>query len=285
MSKTFDLSKLNLSVGTHSITVKARASGYRDSIKSNEDIYYVYAGESEILQPPTISEHGGSGIDVVDNPQNGDETIGYAVYTENGEYVCFRVKTGQSMHIKHGEGMVGGKYVYVRAIDKNAKASKKSNVAQSGECFVAGTPISMADGTYKMIEEVQVGDEVKSYNFKTSTYCNGTVTKVATGYTTRIAMVLFEDGNYVAMAEGHPLYTQDGWHSITNKNGYPTLVIGDKVLGKSKYVAIQDIQVVDTEPTTVYSLGVTVSNGEDMFDGTYFAGVSMTLATHGGGSA
>ena len=41
MSKTFDLSTLNLSAGTHEITVKARASGYADSSASNAVSYVV----------------------------------------------------------------------------------------------------------------------------------------------------------------------------------------------------------------------------------------------------
>lgn len=41
MSTTFDLSTLGLSAGTHSITVKARASGYEDSDESNAVSYQV----------------------------------------------------------------------------------------------------------------------------------------------------------------------------------------------------------------------------------------------------
>lgn len=45
MSKTFDLSTLNLSAGTHEITVKARASDYADSPASNA-VSYVVAGDT-----------------------------------------------------------------------------------------------------------------------------------------------------------------------------------------------------------------------------------------------
>lgn len=47
-SKTFDLSTLNLSAGTHKITVKARASGFEDSPES-EPVSYVVGGEEPIL--------------------------------------------------------------------------------------------------------------------------------------------------------------------------------------------------------------------------------------------
>ena len=48
MSKTFDLSTLNLSAGTHEITVKSRASGYLDSSSSNA-VSYVVAEETPKL--------------------------------------------------------------------------------------------------------------------------------------------------------------------------------------------------------------------------------------------
>lgn len=281
MSKTFDLSTLNLSAGTHTITVKARASGYTDS-PASDPVSYVVAG-ADILAPTISYNSSNANLTISDKEENGNLVVSYNLYTEE---TCFAnvLRTGTDTVVYLPDLIDGNPYVYVRAVDNKGNLSPKSNGKST--CFVAGTPVLMADNTYKMIEQIQVGDEVKSYNFTTSAYCNGTVTKVATGYATRIAMVLLKDGSYVAMSEGHPLYTRDGWHSITNKDGYPTLVIGDEVLCQSKYVAIQDIQVVDTEPTMVYSLGVTVSNGQDSFDGTYFAGTgsSMTSITHGGGS-
>ena len=46
MAKTFDLTTLNLSAGTHEIIVKARASGYADSEPSNAVSYVVEAEET-----------------------------------------------------------------------------------------------------------------------------------------------------------------------------------------------------------------------------------------------
>lgn len=287
MDKKFDLSTLNLT-GTSTITVKAKSSIYANSALSDP---ISYTSTPAMLYPPTIgtgspSTGAGAGIHIVDNPANAGKTVSYNVYLEDGTYHGNVLKTAETMSIGGSAGTPEGCNVYVKAVDGYGHVSKPSNIAWSNTCFVAGTPVLMADNTLKMIEQIQVGEEVKSYNFKTSTYCNGTVTKVATGYATRLAMVLFEDSSYVVMSEGHPLYTRNGWHSITNKNGYPTLVIGDEILCSYKYVAIQDIQVIETEPVMVYSLGVTISNGQDAFDGTYFAGtgISMTVNTHSGGS-
>lgn len=54
MSRTFDLSTLGLSAGTHSITVKARASGYEDSDESNAVSYTV--GTQEITITSTSGD-------------------------------------------------------------------------------------------------------------------------------------------------------------------------------------------------------------------------------------
>ncbi|MCD6236740.1 MAG: hypothetical protein J7K13_02155, partial [Thermoplasmata archaeon] len=45
-------------------------------------------------------------------------------------------------------------------------------------CFLAGTKIEMADGTTKNIEDIQVGDKVKSFDTRSKTWRVGTVTKV-----------------------------------------------------------------------------------------------------------
>jgi hypothetical protein len=58
MSKTFDLTTLNLSAGTHEITVKARASGYTDSPASDEVSYVV---EGDTPDTPTEETYTVSG--------------------------------------------------------------------------------------------------------------------------------------------------------------------------------------------------------------------------------
>lgn len=50
MSKTFDLTKLNLPVGTHEIYVKAMANGYDDSEPSNS-VYYVVVPSEDTDEP------------------------------------------------------------------------------------------------------------------------------------------------------------------------------------------------------------------------------------------
>ena len=45
-------------------------------------------------------------------------------------------------------------------------------------CFLAGTKVAMADGSYKNIEDVKVGDLVKTYDLEKRRIVEGRVTKV-----------------------------------------------------------------------------------------------------------
>ena len=83
-------------------------------------------------------------------------------------------------------------------------------IKNESTCFPAGTPVLMADGSQKLIETIEVGDKVQAFNIDTYEYVEGNVDEIVTGYTTRMAMVLTDSNGYIAMAEGHPLYTTHG---------------------------------------------------------------------------
>lgn len=59
--------------------------------------------------------------------------------------------------------------VSITVTDKNSQASftRNYNYTTDGGCFVAGTLITMGDGTQKKIEDIHVGDMVLSWNFMT----------------------------------------------------------------------------------------------------------------------
>jgi uncharacterized protein YdaT len=50
----------------------------------------------------------------------------------------------------------------------------------SGLCFVRGTPVTLSDGTTKPIEQVQPGDEVRSYDTERGEFVVGVVVKIIT---------------------------------------------------------------------------------------------------------
>ncbi|MFH1655240.1 MAG: polymorphic toxin-type HINT domain-containing protein [Candidatus Omnitrophota bacterium] len=123
-------------------------------------------------------------------------------------------------------------------------------------CFLAGTPILMADGSRKPIEEIKVGDEVLAYNEETATTQKDKVTKLFVHED--IEGYLIVNGNLKVTPE-HRFYSQEKWIEIGS------LKVGDKLLDyKGQTQEITSIEKVK-EKTTVYNFEVEPSH-------TYFAG-------------
>jgi RHS repeat-associated protein len=61
----------------------------------------------------------------------------------------------------------GGDEAKGAELGSEAAADALRNVCENGGCFVAGTPVEMADGTTKPIEDIKVGDAVKSRDLQT----------------------------------------------------------------------------------------------------------------------
>ena len=80
-------------------------------------------------------------------------------------------------------------------------------------CFIAGTQITMSDGSMKNIEDIEVGDIVKSWNEEISQIENGTVIKLMSPIHDDIVKLTFGDvvnGNTF----DHPYYVKGkGWCS------------------------------------------------------------------------
>ena len=126
-------------------------------------------------------------------------------------------------------------------------------------CFAPGTQILMTlDGITKNIEEVKKGDKVISYNIFTNTFYEVIVQKlIINEHTVNMAEVSFNNGKTLIMNAYHPLYTKTGFHSITNHEGYATLVVGDEVKTDEGWSQITDIRryTLDT-PMITYNLAI-----------------------------
>lgn len=133
------------------------------------------------------------------------------------------------------------------------------NYIRSNCCLVAGTQVMISlDGETRNIEAIEAGDSVVSYNIKTAeNYITQVVSLVVNRYSIGMAHVEFADGRVLDMTVYHPLYTKNGWHSITNKDGYDTLVVGDMVKTANGWVEIVKITRYNfTTPVTTYTLDV-----------------------------
>jgi intein/homing endonuclease len=86
------------------------------------------------------------------------------------------------------------------------------------DCFVAGTKVTMADGTEKNIEEIEVGDVVKSWNEETGEIRDSKVVKLIQPMHDDMLVIRFSNGAVNENTFDHPYYVKDkGWcsHSPT----------------------------------------------------------------------
>lgn len=158
------------------------------------------------------------------------------------------------------------------------KSDIKLKVWAAGCCFVKGTQVWLADGTTKNIEDIVVGDVVLSYNELTNEYEDKPVIALITNpYTTNIARVKLKDGTSMEMNEYHPIYTEEGWKSLTNYKGLLTLTEKDRVLSvNGQFIEISSIECWKEEnPITTYNLRIQDNHN-------YFVGETPILVHNAG---
>ncbi|MDE6001862.1 MAG: InlB B-repeat-containing protein, partial [Clostridia bacterium] len=80
-------------------------------------------------------------------------------------------------------------------------------------CFVAGTAVLMAGGYTKAIENIRVGDMVKSYNPITGKVQNKRVLQTFENETYELTTVTTTDGQKVVSTPGHKFFANNAWVS------------------------------------------------------------------------
>ena len=96
---------------------------------------------------------------------------------------------------------------YLKACDEEAIVSKFQPRTPL-PCFVAGTPITMADGSQKPIERIAAGDHVLSFDLPRSRLTAGTVTRTFVHPESDNLVVV--NGDLVATGN-HPFYSAGVW--------------------------------------------------------------------------
>lgn len=97
-------------------------------------------------------------------------------------------------------GIAAGGVAIVAGVAAASKTSKS--------CFTAGTEIRMADGTKKLIEDVQIGDKLLGYNNSENLVLGYDRPKLGNR-----KLYSINDGAYFFTSE-HPFLSKDGWKSI-----------------------------------------------------------------------
>lgn len=146
-------------------------------------------------------------------------------------------------------------------------------------CFEAGTQILVdLSGTTRNIEDMKPGDIAVAYDIQKGVNYLATVKDTHVKYdTTDIAEVVFNNGSKLTMNAYHPIYTTNGWHSLTNHKNYDTLIIGDVCRTESGWSEIVSInRYKSSNNITMYSLDlidIDETNDNDTNDNFFANGI------------
>ncbi len=136
-------------------------------------------------------------------------------------------------------------------------------------CFVAGTPVLMAAGYTKAIENVRPGDTVKSYNQITGKIENKRVIQTFENETDEIVTVAIDDGQEIRSTPGHKFYANNRWIAAEDLRAGDILV---SVNGEKVVVEQVQHEILE-EPIKVYNFEVRDNN-------TYIVGKENGVVVH-----
>ena len=180
-------------------------------------------------------------------------------------------------------------------IEKQEKEAAKDPYSGYGSCFIAGTKISMADGTLKNIEDVAVDDMVKGQDGD-----NKVIALDPTLLANR-KLYSFNDNEHYFFTSEHPFMTEEGWKSIKpektkERDGIELydqlkgeLKIGDKLVTENGLTEIKDIKSKEMNSPEMPLYNFHISNDNSYIadtyivhnkggDGCFLAGTLVTMA-------
>jgi hypothetical protein len=95
----------------------------------------------------------------------------------------------------------------------NADGSQRAPTTSMGGCFIAGTPVLLADGSEKAIELLRVDEQVLAYDGKQQV--PATIIGCISFPAKQTYALTFDDGNTLITTDSHPLAGENGWKSIS----------------------------------------------------------------------
>lgn len=100
-------------------------------------------------------------------------------------------------------------------------------------CFARGSKIKMADNTLKNIEDIEVGDRVKTENGSVS------VVEKIVGSEEKMVLIRTANGCKLTVTDDHPIMTEGGWKIAGNLNA------ADIIKTESGFSTIEELHYVD----------------------------------------
>jgi len=124
------------------------------------------------------------------------------------------------------------------------------------QCFLAGTPVLLADGSYRAIEDIKVGDKVMCYDEKGKEMKAGIVTKVWHNTGERSADKYMVINDFLRVTVEHPFLTKEGWKEAKDLRIGETLVGGQKIYSIKIVHERADTYGMEVEPYHNYIVGM-----------------------------
>ena len=132
------------------------------------------------------------------------------------------------------------------ALDIKAEINSNFNYKIWGlaECVYPDSKILIdADGKTTLAKEIKENDDIAYYDFNENVVKIGKVSKVYVHKeATNFVKYTFEDGSYLQATDYHPIYTKEGWKSLTNRNGYEKPEEGDLVKTEEGWKKLTNIE-------------------------------------------
>ena len=138
-----------------------------------------------------------------------------------------------------------------------------SFITHNSPCFVAGTLITLADGSIKKIEDVVSGDIVSTFDLVSNTKKENIVNAVLSKKVNEIVEYKFDNGEVLKCTFDHPIFIEDkGWASFNSdlsnqmyslETSVQQIIIGDSVKLLNGLTKIVNI-TTHNEETIVYNL-------------------------------
>ena len=124
-----------------------------------------------------------------------------------------------------------------------------------GKCFTGDTMITLSDGTYHKIKNIELGAKIKTYDVESGKLQDSIVLEVVKVLHDNIVKYKFDDNTEIMATDDHPFYVDES---------YRTLEVGDEVLNdelnKIKVVSVEKIDgLIET-----YNINKT-NNGKNYF--------------------
>jgi intein/homing endonuclease len=136
-------------------------------------------------------------------------------------------------------------------------------ITHNAPCFVAGTMVTLEDGSLKKIEDVKSGDIVSTFDLKTGEIKQNVVNAVFSKQVNQIVEYKFNNGDVLKCTSDHPIFVEGkGWTSYDStlsnemyslEEDVKQIEIGDNVKLFDGLSMIVDI-IKHEEDTLVYNL-------------------------------